>query len=386
MAKRSKRKRVSKEGVRKNARESKSGGVNYFDAGDGIDMWAPEEAATILMDFLPYEITEEGHPDGLEPGTLWYKLPFQVHHNVGAENTSVVCPVSKGKACPICQERKELEKDYDENEAVIKGLRTQKFVAYIIKHPEDEDKLVIFVMSKGKFANALEKELEEGDEDILNFYDVNEDGRTLKVRFSKATFEGRKYLEATRIDFKGREEMDEDEIIGKTPELFKSLNVLPYEKIKKLHLQLSENEDGDEDGAGEDPPEKDEDPEAEAAAMGEPPEEDPEPDPEPEEEPEENPEPDPEPEETKEDKEIREAEEKLAKKKAAAAAKKKKAADKKKPDKSDRKTKAADGKERCQFGGKFGVDCDKMDECDEKCPREEWEACDAAVTASKAAK
>jgi preprotein translocase subunit YajC len=67
---------------------------------------------------------------------------------------------------------------------------------------------------------------------------VDGNGRTLTVRFSDATFEGRKYLECTRIDFRERKDMDEDKILKQSPCLDEVLNVLPYEKLNAMFFQL----------------------------------------------------------------------------------------------------------------------------------------------------
>lgn len=240
------RRRVAKSDVRDNARRD-GGGSDWFSLPKGVETWAPDKPGTYLLDILPYETTDENHPDKVEKGTLWYKRRFKVHHNVGPNNESVVCPGSIGKPCPLCQEQTKLKKDWDANEDKIKALNPQSFMAFNLKDPEDEDKIRLYAQSVGKFWKALQKEIDEGDEENLNFYDVNEDGRTLKVRFSESVFDGRKFLEATRIDFKPRAQMDEDETLGRTLNLDEILKVMGYEELKKLWLQVDEDEDEDKD-------------------------------------------------------------------------------------------------------------------------------------------
>ena len=97
-------------------------------------------------------------------------------------------------------------------------LKGQTYAAFNIKDQEDPDKVALFCMSVGKFwsidrGNAgLKKELEEGDEEDLDFYHVRDGGKTLKVRFSEDTYKGAKFLKATKIDFKKRKEMDEEKM------------------------------------------------------------------------------------------------------------------------------------------------------------------------------
>lgn len=243
-----KRRRVSREEVRKNARDAGSG-PSWFNLPAGMEAWAPEKAGTYLLDIVPYEVKTDSHPDGVDKGVLWYKFPFMVHRNVGPNGDAVICPVSVGKRCPMCEDRAKLKKQgFDDHKDEIKALTPQKFVAYNILHPDDKDKMALFAMSRGKFAVALEKELDEGDDTNLSFYDVTDDGRTLKVRFSDAEFEGRKYLEATRIDFVEREAMDEDDVLGRAAVLEEIFNVMSYEKLKALYLQVDEEEEAGEGG------------------------------------------------------------------------------------------------------------------------------------------
>ena len=243
-----KRKRISKEKVRENAEKGSQGGSDWFQLKEGVTRWSPEDAGKYAIDFVPYEVKSKNHPDDVEQGCLWYKLPFAVHHGVGANNFSVVCPQSAGKLCPICEEKNRVVKeDAEGNEEQIKQLSTQKFIAYNILNPEDASKTSLFIMSRGKFATKLEEELKDPDnEENLAFFDVNKDGRTLRVRFSEEKFNGKKFLQATKIDFRPREEMDEDEILDKVICLDEALIILPYDKLKSMFFQETEEEDGDD--------------------------------------------------------------------------------------------------------------------------------------------
>ncbi len=237
--------RVSRDQVRTNARNSGSG-RRLFNLPKGVKEWTPDKAGSVLIDVVPYKTSAKHHPDGVEAGTMWYKLPFQVHRNVGVKNDVVVCPGSMGKRCPICEKRQTLKNKDPDSEAIV-TLNTQDWVAFNILDPDDKDSIAIFAMSKGKFAEALRQELDQGEDDVQLFFDVTKDGRTLKVRFSDASYEGRKYLEATRIDFRERDEMEEDEILSKTCCLEDILYILPYDRLRALFLQLDDEADDDGD-------------------------------------------------------------------------------------------------------------------------------------------
>lgn len=384
-----KRRRVSREEVRANAAKGGSSGSSYLTLPAGIREWSPDKAGTFRLNVLPYEVTDKNHPDGVEPGVLWYKRPFAVHRDVGPNEDRVVCPGSVGLPCPICQEAKRLAKeDYEANKEAIRALNPQRFVAYNIVDPDDEDKVAVFAYSFGKFAKVLGKELEEGDDEVLNFYDVTKDGKTLKVRFSEAEFSGQKYLEATRIDFLDRDAMDEDEVLGKVANLDAIiLPVMPYEKLKTLFSQTAEEPEEEEEEA---PPKKkpvkaadDEDEGDEPPAPKKKPAKEEEPE-EPEEEPEEEDDPppkkkpaakkeeeEPEEEEPEEEEPEEEEEDDPPPKKTPPPASTKPTAKKEETPEKEKSSKHV-----CPHkGGKFGKDVDRYDECDE-CSF--WDACEKA--------
>jgi len=251
------RRRVSKEQVRENARKSGAGGKSWFTLPDGVRQWAPEKSGTYLIDILPYEVKSDAHPDRIEAGMLWYKMPFQIHHGIGANSESIVCPATLNRPCPICKERQRMAKGFDnptpEQKEELRQLTAQRYMAFNVIDPDDKDKVAVFAMSTGKFweykGGGLKRELEEGDESILNFYDTTADGKTLKVRFSEEEFAGNAFLQASRFDFTDRDEMDEDETLAKTVCLDSMFNdtILPYDQLKALFLQVEAEKPADDD-------------------------------------------------------------------------------------------------------------------------------------------
>ncbi len=340
MAKRKGRKRVSRERVRQNARQSR-GGKGWLNIPDGMREWAPEKKGNYLIDIVPYEVKTNHHPDEIEAGVLWYKHPFQIHHGVGVKSESLVCPESVGKPCPICEERAKLAQNWDENEDRIRAIQAQRHTAYNIIDPDDEDSIAIFTISRGKFPSILETELDEGPEENLDFYDVTDEGKTIKARFSKSSFKGRDFLECTRIDFRDRGAMDEDEILEKTIDLSDIFNTPSYDQLKAKFLELDDFED-EEDEDGDEEVEDIEDEEVEDIEDDEPEEDEPE-DEEEEDEPE-----DEEDEPEDEEDEPEEKPKKKVKPKVKKKAKKKKSSG-----------------DKCPVdGGEFGETLDEFDECE----------------------
>ena len=96
-----------------NARKQKSDGAayGYLNLPKGVNIFKPEPGGKTSFDIMPYEVTSDRHPDRDEDldiaikGSLWWKLPFKIHRNIGVRNETVVCPVSIGKRCPICDYR-----------------------------------------------------------------------------------------------------------------------------------------------------------------------------------------------------------------------------------------------------------------------------------------
>lgn len=248
MSKRSKRMRLSKDEIKRKSLSQTGGSGNWFRLPDGVELWEPKEKGKYLIDILPYETTSKCHPNEIDAGVVWYQYPFKVHHGMGASNKSVICPTSVGQKCPVCEEIARLSKEYDKNEDTIKSLRPQRYVAFNILNPDDKDQVVIFAMSVGKFYNALEKELQESDdEDIANFFDVTDSGKTLKVRFSEESYAGKKFLTASKIEFVDRDAMDEDEIFSKVVCLDEMFNVPDYAALKALFLEEDVEADSEEE-------------------------------------------------------------------------------------------------------------------------------------------
>jgi len=257
-----KRKRVSAEKVRQNAKEG-GRGPSWFDLPEGVTTYSPEKSGKVRLDVLPYEVSVENHPDNVEKGTIWYKREFVVHYGVGAQNQAVICPLSFGRKCPIHEDASKLERKWgreptDEQQEALRNLRGKKMIAMNIKDMEDKTKVQLFVISSGKFwsykGGGLQKELDDGSEEIMTFFDVK-GGKTLVVRFSDESFNGHKFLQASRFDFEDRKDMDEDKTLAKTVDIDKSLNVLPYDKIKEMYL-MTEDEDEEDEDADDDEGEK----------------------------------------------------------------------------------------------------------------------------------
>lgn len=246
------RKRVSRETVR-NASKKGAGNGRLFRLPTGIQLWEPKKAGTYAINILPYEVKAQNHPDdGIKPGAVWYRRPIKVHRSVGPEQAKIICPTSIGKACPICQHATKLRANYEENKDAIRAITPQNWMLYNVMNPDDADTVSIFAFSCGKFASVLDDEVsQQSDDSNLFFYDCNDEGRTLKVRFKMDKHMGQSYLQADRIDFVKRPPMDDEEVFAKTIELDSVLIVLSFDKISAMfdsgEVAEGEESDGDDE-------------------------------------------------------------------------------------------------------------------------------------------
>lgn len=243
-------------------KESSSTGSNYIKVPAGISFYSPEPDSKQRFDVIPYEITDKNHLDidpeiGLEVGELWYKKPYKVHRNVGADKQTVVCPTTFGKKCPICEyknKRSQAGADWEELKIFNPSKRNLYWV--IPRGVKKLEEIIhLFDFSHHNFQKLLNKELNEEEE--YEEFPAFEGGYTLKVRWDEATIgkKGKPFAEASRIDFEEREEDIDEDILSEVPSLDDLLICLTYEQIKAKFFQdedlekddLEESEEEDDD-------------------------------------------------------------------------------------------------------------------------------------------
>ena len=256
MAKKKAKKGNFKNKVRTDSERQKSASsrFGYLNLPSSVQMFNPEPGSRIKLDIMPYEVTDPNHPDRYDdegvavPGELWYKRPFRIHRDIGAENETVVCPRSVGKRCPICdyrEKRMNQGADKEETDAFKTSLRNLYVV--IPKDSDDHEKKPhVMDISQFNFQKLLNEELEEDEENAV-FPDL-EEGRTLKIRFDSKTFgNSRPFAEASRIDFYERKKPYDESILDKIPNLDELLNILNHKELEAKFLELDEEDISDEE-------------------------------------------------------------------------------------------------------------------------------------------
>ena len=236
------KRRTMRDRVKKHAKESRKG-TRLLDLSADVDIWYPDEKCTMEMDILPYEVTSKNHPDGIEPGELWYRRPYFIHF---IDRKPIVCPKTVGKRCPICEEVERLRKDYETNKELINGLKVREMCLFNFVDPADKKMTVkIFDWSSFKFAQKLEQELDETDDmDDCAFAELD-GGSTLKFRISEDSFSGSKYFVTTRLDFRRPRRVYPEDILEKVVNLDECFRIKSYEELVAL-LTGADEEDEEE--------------------------------------------------------------------------------------------------------------------------------------------
>lgn len=253
------------EHARKRQQERKSYG--YLQLPKGLKVFKEEPTSgknRIRLDIIPYVVTNPKHPDrddelGLAlPGDLWYKLPIEVHRNVGADNASFVSPKLKGKKDPIVEYRKQQYADKVDDDKIISGpQRRNLYLVVPIGHKEYDEVIHIWDIANGNFQAELDQELNENPD--LGIFPSLEDGLTLSIRFNEETFNRNKYAQAGRIDFEERDgsyELTDDGMllydgqeVGAVPSLDELVTVHDYQSLFNIFHEM---EDDGEEGVVDD--------------------------------------------------------------------------------------------------------------------------------------
>jgi len=262
MAKAKKSRKRFKGAVGRNAaKQTRGAQYGHLNLPKGLKIYKEEPKSRVSIDIMPYIVSSKNHPDRDDeyaiavPGELWYKLPYWLHRNIGANKDSVVCLSSIKQKCPICEYRKQLLKDgamWDDD--AVKALKPSMRNLYVVipKGSKDYSETPhIWDISQFLFQEKLNEEIQENEE-YETFPDL-EDGYTLKIRFTENQLGTNKFAETSRIDFMDREDVYEEGILDEIPTLDDILIVPTYKVIETLFFgelnqdEIDDDEDEDED-------------------------------------------------------------------------------------------------------------------------------------------
>ena len=171
----------------------------------------------------------------------------------------MVCPLTFGKKCPICEYRKTLLDDgADWKDETVKALRPSKRNLYVvipIDNADYEEVPHVWDISDFCFQQLLKEELDINPENEV-FPDLD-DGLTLRIRFTKESFGKNDFAKASRIDFEERSEAYDEKILDEVPDLDKILVCYSYSELKAKFLEIDDvDEDSDDETMKEKPERK----------------------------------------------------------------------------------------------------------------------------------
>ena len=241
--------------------DKKRTGKSYIKYPMGVEEYKVVEGTTVLMDIIPYLVTVDTN-DNAKVGERWYQKKILVHNQIGDEKLQVVCPKTEGKEhlCPICKYISEqweiIDKDDKETQSYLGSIKAKHREVYNVL--DGDGKVKLMEISYYCFGQHLIEELDiEEVKRIIKEYDLdtewdklsdeekiticnaeffNEDdtGSTLKVRFRAAKMEnGKTYPEVGRIDFIERSAIPES-ALKKTVNLDTCFDILSYKEIELL--------------------------------------------------------------------------------------------------------------------------------------------------------
>ena len=218
------------------------GGTKFNNLPEGIDFYRPS-AGISRLDIIPYVVSVDNHPEGIDKGDIWQVRTILVHYGVGPEEKTYLCRKTIGKRCPICEYAAKLRKTGEADEETLKSLKPSKRDLYNVIDTEDRDKgIQLWEHSYFLFGARLEEELNESDEEY-DGYALPDEGYTLKVRFKEKQLGKSKFYETTRIDFIDRKKQYDDDIVEQATDLDAILNVLSYEELEQIFLGVDDDDD-----------------------------------------------------------------------------------------------------------------------------------------------
>lgn len=234
-----------------------------------VEMYKPEEG-TNKINIIPYKIATKNHPDVVageaEIGEGDYVLDIYVHTYIGPKNKDIICPKKTyGKKCVICDEVKRLYDEGEEDKA--KKITAKRRVMYNVMPVagENKGKMMLLEISHFKFEKPLISEAnacEDGEAPIL-FYELDEDGKIVRFRGTKAAFQGKAFIECEAFRFLDREKQLDAEIMDKAHSLDKVLQVMTPEEVEEYFYGADEKKETEDAPKEEIDDEEDEDKEIE---------------------------------------------------------------------------------------------------------------------------
>lgn len=223
---------------------------------EGMSVFVPKPGK-YLLDILEYEVGK-GNP-WADEGQMHYERTFFVHHRVGPDESSYVCPAkTSGKPCPVCEGRQKEARKPNGDDELVKSLKPKERQLFLVYNHAEKDKgLQLMDVSTFNFGARLDKEINDS-EDEEGFVDFasweSDEGMTLRCTFYEESFAGNNFSKCDTIRFLKRKEDIPQEVLEQVVCLDDLLIIPDYDKLKATFLQVEADDDEDEDEEEEDRP------------------------------------------------------------------------------------------------------------------------------------
>lgn len=210
---------------------------------DNVPWFKPVKGKN-LIDIIPFIISTENHPQGIEPGFEDYKLDIWVHRNIGPTEATILClKETFGKRCPICEARQEMRKNPDIDDEDAKALDPKRRTIFnVIDLQEEEKGIQLWEVSYFLFDKELLEEVSVAEDGLITFADLG-DGRSIEFRGAPKKLGGQTFLEFKSFRFHEREAYNE-EILDDAYPLDSMLIIPTYEHTQQLLMGVDDKEEG----------------------------------------------------------------------------------------------------------------------------------------------
>lgn len=220
---------------------------SYLKIGNATMFKMPENG-NVLMDVIPYRVTSQTYHDYNPNSYIFVKSSpqfsftrsFAVHKKIGAEERSIVCPMSLGLRCPICEEQRVFTENF-KNKAKRDEWREKGFspqyrqLVNFYDLSKADGVMYVWDVPVSYFLKVILAEI-KNDSSYENFAEI-ENGLTLNVKFRPGEFkdrEGKPIPVVKDISFLKRNKDYTLADIDKAYNLDDMLDVLPYEDVSQL--------------------------------------------------------------------------------------------------------------------------------------------------------
>lgn len=233
--------------------EHVSGGSRAFQAPEGVSMFKPPKTGGFEIDILPFEVGEAAEKfkhSFASPGDLHFERTYFAHYGIGPDQDAVVCLARTfDKPCPVCEHRQELALDPKTPDKVISALAAKERQLFLVyDHNEPAKGVKLWEIAHWNFGRQLLAKIANASPKRKAAYQKfadPEEGSTLRITGIEESMGGvgKPYSKYSVDEFEERSKALDDKLLDHGICLDDIVTPLSYEQLKRLFLQLDEDEE-----------------------------------------------------------------------------------------------------------------------------------------------